>query len=141
MALRDFITRHFGGIPRSLKDLEWIYRVATEYRVVAPGSRPAYVAPVNDKISNIQYFKRDVRRAYPQTVVFSQQDLVAALPSPSTKSISAGESAVAATTAVPASSSGMPPIINNRYQYKPSAPHLNPEGDSSNPEFCIRAVQ
>ncbi|KAI8923052.1 hypothetical protein BC831DRAFT_473016 [Entophlyctis helioformis] len=141
----NFIKRHFGGLPRSVKELQWIYRVnpdsegsapqAKEYRVPAPGSQPeTYVGPKNPQISNIQYFKRDTRRAFPQTVVFSQSDLQKALPTPSVQSIAAGEGAVNAGI----KSEFMPPIINNRYQYKPSAPHL--KADASNPEFCIRGL-
>ncbi|TPX73525.1 hypothetical protein CcCBS67573_g05201 [Chytriomyces confervae] len=47
MGFERFMTKHFGGVPRSFKDLEWIYRVrpsdpaivpaAHEYRTVSPG--------------------------------------------------------------------------------------------------------
>ena len=83
--MSQFITKHFGGIPKSLKDLEWIYRVnpnsknslpvAADWRTVAPGSHPQPALPRPTKISNTQYFKRDVRRAYPQPVVYSAGEL------------------------------------------------------------------
>ncbi|KAH6588285.1 hypothetical protein BASA50_010836 [Batrachochytrium salamandrivorans] len=139
-----FITKHFGGIPKSLNDLRWLVYVnpnsvgsspkASEYRVVSPGSQPDYVAPTPYKVSDNQYYKRDVRRAYPQTVTFSPQDLASQLALSSVKSIASGEGAVNGIT----ESKILPVIINNRYKYTPSSPHLKP--DASNPEFCIRGV-
>lgn len=58
-----------------------IHTKAKEYRKVSPGffllnlkasSQKDYVMPVNTTISGNQYFKRDVRRSYPQTVVISK---------------------------------------------------------------------
>ncbi|KAJ3007489.1 UNVERIFIED_CONTAM: hypothetical protein HDU68_003479 [Siphonaria sp. JEL0065] len=47
MGLERFIAKHFGGVPRSFKDLEWIYRVrpsdpaitpvAEDFRTISPG--------------------------------------------------------------------------------------------------------
>ncbi|KAL2917506.1 hypothetical protein HK105_202787 [Polyrhizophydium stewartii] len=142
-----WIERHLGGIPKSLADLKWIYRVnpnstgsapqASEFRVVAPGSQPPYKSPVPKKVAANYYFNRDVRRAYPQTVVFTPSEL-ASLPSPAALSIGSGESAAQAAKA-PGIVPIVPPIINNRYKYTPTAPHLAP--DASNPEFSMRAVR
>nr|KAJ3419735.1 hypothetical protein HK105_006566 [Polyrhizophydium stewartii] len=120
-----WIERHLGGIPKSLADLKWIYRV------------PPYKSPVPKKVAANYYFNRDVRRAYPQTVVFTPSEL-ASLPSPAALSIGSGESAAQAAKA-PGIVPIVPPIINNRYKYTPTAPHLAP--DASNPEFSMRAVR
>jgi hypothetical protein len=40
-------------------------------------SQPLYSPPINETVSNIYYFKRDVRRDYPQTLVYTAQELKA----------------------------------------------------------------
>jgi hypothetical protein len=100
--LKDLVTRHVGGIPRSWEDLKWVYLVnptipptvvpSTEVRPVAPHNQPlpppANQLPSGTKVmgreSGIAYHLRDVRRAYPQTVVYGATELahmrIAALP-------------------------------------------------------------
>ncbi|EGF78170.1 hypothetical protein BATDEDRAFT_26941 [Batrachochytrium dendrobatidis JAM81] len=140
--LRRFIERHFGGIPESLKDLHWLYRVnpksvgsapqAIEYRIVSPATQTNYVAPTAYKVSNNQYFKRDVRRAFPQTVTFTTNDL-AELNAPLLKRLANDQASVMTASPIQVV------MINNRYKYTPSSPHL--KADESNPEFSIRAVK
>ncbi|KAJ3271305.1 hypothetical protein HDV01_006901 [Terramyces sp. JEL0728] len=127
--LKRFITKHFGGIPTKISDLEWLIRVnpestnstpqAFEYRKVSPGNQPDYQAPKTEKLFKNRYYEKDTRRQYPQTVVFSPNDV---------KLIGTGDKFE-------------PPVINNRYKYKASAPHLDPTGSAANPEFSIRAVE
>ena len=78
MSLSNFLTRHLGGIPKKLSDLQWLLRInpkypptlteAHTYRTVSPGSQPPYSPPANDKISKNYYFTRDARRNYPLPV-------------------------------------------------------------------------
>ncbi|KAI8901260.1 hypothetical protein BC833DRAFT_578592 [Globomyces pollinis-pini] len=142
-SMSKFITKHFGGIPKKLSDLKWIIRVnpdspnsfpdAVDYRKVAPGSQPDFVAPVDNRISKNRYFERDVRRNYPKTVVFNAKE-IQMLASGELKSIASGDSSTNAPI------SNLPPMIKNRYQYRPSAPHLDPTGSAANPDFSIKAV-
>ncbi|KAI8909792.1 hypothetical protein EDD86DRAFT_190610 [Gorgonomyces haynaldii] len=121
--LTKFIQKHFGGIPKSFKDLQWIIRVnptqdvylpvAEDYRTVSPGSQPPFQHPPREKLSKNHYYLRDSRRNYPQTYVLDQKLI--------------------------GQESPLPPILNNRYKYTPSAPHL--KADQSNPEFSIKGVQ
>ena len=77
-----FLTRHLGGFPKKLSDLEWIVRInpklpptlteAHTFRTISPASQPAYSPVVNENISKIFYFKRDTRRQYPQPIVMGQ---------------------------------------------------------------------
>ncbi|KAJ3297737.1 hypothetical protein HK104_000148 [Borealophlyctis nickersoniae] len=107
---------------------------AAEYRSVSPGSQPTYVAPRNDKIAGNYYYTRDARRNYPQTVVYKPDEVL--------RELSAGgqqllASSTSATTSAQSSGSSpfFPPIINNRYNWKPASPHL--KADEMNPEFSI----
>lgn len=73
-----FLTRHFGGVPKKLSDLQWLLRVnpkhppilteAHTFRTISPASQPPYSPPVNDTISKNYYYKRDTRRQYPVPV-------------------------------------------------------------------------
>lgn len=72
-------------IPRTMQDLEWLYKLnpttpthlptSEEYRVVAPASQKKYVAPKNELIHHHNYYTRDTRRAYPQTLVYTQPEI------------------------------------------------------------------
>ncbi|KAJ3115574.1 kynurenine 3-monooxygenase, mitochondrial precursor [Phlyctochytrium bullatum] len=154
-ALKRFITKHFGGIPTSFKDLEWIIRsrpdmppiivAAKEYREVSPGSQPDAVLPPNPKISKHYYYTRDQRRSYPSTVTYTQSDITklaitggtqAKLPAGSASS----ETLPASTETTGSAPTGFfPPVINNRYKWTPSMPHLKPS--AVNPELCIRGMK
>jgi len=73
-----FLTRHLGGVPKKLSDLQWLLRVnpthpptlteAHTFRTISPASQPPYSPPVNDTISKNYYYKRDTRRQYPRPV-------------------------------------------------------------------------
>jgi hypothetical protein len=122
--IKSFLEKHFGGIP-SLQSFKWLIRVnptspnsfptAEEYRKVAPGSQPEYHMEKVEKLAKNQYYTRDTRRQFPQTMIVKQ---VLSLPGTAT-----------------------PPVMKQRYQYSPSAPHLDATGSAENPEFCIRAVK
>ncbi|KAI8914757.1 hypothetical protein DFJ77DRAFT_463196 [Powellomyces hirtus] len=155
-AFETFMTRHFGGVPKTLRDLEWIIRArpdlppimakADEYRHVTPGSQPAYQPPVDEKLSKNYYYTRDTRRAYPQTVVYSASEITRMIPSGvEVKSLPKDLTQPNATAATPASSNSaytpghLPPIINRKYQWTPSMPHLKP--NEVNPQLCIRGAR
>ncbi|KAI9209636.1 uncharacterized protein BJ171DRAFT_594670 [Polychytrium aggregatum] len=142
--LKSFI----DAVPKSFRDLEWFYRVnpslppvivkASEYRNVAPGSQPDFNRVDTTPISKNQYFTRDVRRSYPQTVVYTSEELSKELTSGALKSIASGEAQVTTSTASTQiyTPSHLPPIINNRYNWKKSSPHLAP--NEVNPQFSIQ---
>ncbi|KAI8818683.1 uncharacterized protein EV422DRAFT_536491 [Fimicolochytrium jonesii] len=151
-ALDKFLTHHFGGIPKSFKDLEWIIRTrpdvppimvsADEYRSVTPGSQPTYQPYKNEKLSKNYYFTRDYRRAYPQTVVYTSAEISGLLPPGiEVKSIAAssetGElSSVSQNAAYTASK--LPPLVDRKYRWKPAMPHLKP--DAVNSEYPLRGA-
>jgi hypothetical protein len=72
-------------IPRTLKDLDWFYKLnpttpthlptSEEYRIVSPASQRKYIAPKNDQIHHHYYYTRDARRAFPQTLVYTQPEI------------------------------------------------------------------
>ncbi|KAJ3016161.1 hypothetical protein HKX48_004183 [Thoreauomyces humboldtii] len=114
---------------------------ADEYRAVTPGSQPTYNPQVTDKLSKNYYYTRDTRRAFPQTVVYSAQEITTMLPSGvEVKSLPAGD----ASSAIPAdpkaayTPSHLPPIINNKYHWTPAMPHLEP--NEVNPQLSIRGA-
>lgn len=71
--------------PKTFQDLEWFYKlnptitthvpVNDTYRKIAPASQPAYEAPKNELIHHHAYYTRDTRRAFPQTLVYTQSEL------------------------------------------------------------------
>ncbi|KAJ3042216.1 hypothetical protein HDV00_007926 [Rhizophlyctis rosea] len=151
--VEKFITRHFGGVPRKFEDLAWLIRVrpnvdppiivkADEYRTISPGSQPTYVPPVNDKIAKNYYYTRDTRRAYPQTVTYSSQEVMKALPQVEIKALPRDPLQPAQPALLPSpeqfglTTPTFPPIINRRYTYKPASPALKPD-DYLNPDFSI----
>ncbi|KAI9090068.1 hypothetical protein DFS34DRAFT_638165 [Phlyctochytrium arcticum] len=154
-ALERLITKHFGGVPKSFRDLEWIIRAradvppilvkADQYRVVSPGSQPDYHLVEEQKLSKNYYFTRDTRRAYPQTVVYTANDIQKLLPegveikqigAKSTNSVSA--TATSAESHAAFTPSHLPPIINKKYHWTKSSPHL--DSDAGNPDFSIRGA-
>ncbi|KNC96651.1 uncharacterized protein SPPG_07864 [Spizellomyces punctatus DAOM BR117] len=153
--LEKFMARHFGGIPKSFRDLEWIIRVrpdlppimckADEYRTTSPGSQPTYNPATEEKISKNYYFTRDTRRQYPQTVVYKAEEFQGLLPGGvEAKSLPLDTTTPHAVKGTPASSEAaytpqnLPPIINKKYHWKPSMPHLKP--NEVNPQLCIRGA-
>ncbi|KAJ3210189.1 hypothetical protein HDU67_005572 [Dinochytrium kinnereticum] len=153
MSLKKLITKHFGGIPTSVKDLEWLIRIrpdlaptivsAGEYREVAPGSQPDAHLIKNPPISKNHYYNRDNRRSYPATVMYSTQEINQfVLTAGSQPRLAAGEiTAVdapkvgSATTTATETGDFFPPIIDNKYRWRESMPHLKP--DEINPQMCI----
>jgi hypothetical protein len=129
MGFRSWITKHFGGIPSKVSDLEWIYRVnprspaylpiADTYRTVSPGSGPQYTPLHNPTVSKFKYFTRDSRRAFPQTVELNNKSLGAYI--------------------IYNNSPNEQISFNKKYIYTNSAPNLKP--DENNPDFCIRGVK
>ncbi|KAJ3329422.1 kynurenine 3-monooxygenase, mitochondrial precursor [Blyttiomyces sp. JEL0837] len=96
--------------------------------------QPDYVRPDNEKLSKNHYYARDTRRNYPQTVVYTTEDLKMLVGS-SQQRIAGGDSQVTGGNATP-SQTFTPPIINNRYKWKDSMPHLVP--DEMNPDLSIK---
>ncbi|KAJ3064528.1 hypothetical protein HDU98_012076 [Podochytrium sp. JEL0797] len=145
MGIERFMTKHFGGVPRSLKDLAWIIRVrptdpaivpvASEYRTVSPGSQPDFVRPVEDKIFANHYHKRDVRRAYPATVVYTSDD-IAKIVGAETKSLASGVTGGESGLSTPTFPPRAPGYI---HRWTNSLPHLKPT--DLNPELMIRGVK
>ncbi|KAJ3192645.1 hypothetical protein HK101_006197 [Irineochytrium annulatum] len=146
-AFRAFMTRHFGGVPTKIADLEWIYRTrpdippivvsAKEFRDVAPGSQPDFQPPKNEAISKNYYFNRDARRSYPETAIYNTQDIHRVLVAgPTQARIAGGEAEEGGDVAQKSEDAYYPPLINNRHQWKPSMPHLVP--DEVNPHLSIR---
>ncbi|KAI9325397.1 hypothetical protein BDR26DRAFT_879555 [Obelidium mucronatum] len=148
MGLEQFITKHFGGVPRSLKDLAWIYRVrpndpaitpvASEYRTVSPGSQPDFKRPAERKIFDNRYYNRDTRRAYPATAVYTSEDIVKLIGSGATRSIASGVSGeMQSSTPVTAGLPVRPP--GTIYRWEKSLPHLQPT--DLNLDLAIRGVK
>ncbi|KAI8616519.1 hypothetical protein BC830DRAFT_1080549 [Chytriomyces sp. MP71] len=98
MGVEAFITKHFGGVPRTFKDLARIILIerifcfdpflvetrsndppivppACEYRTVSPGCQPTFARPKEDKINANYYYTHDVRRAYPAIAVHTNEDI------------------------------------------------------------------
>ncbi|KAJ3106874.1 hypothetical protein HDU97_005361 [Phlyctochytrium planicorne] len=126
-------------------DLPTTITEAKEYREVSPGSQPDAALPRAVPISKYYYFNRDARRAYPATTIYTQEDVKAfALASGSKPLLAAGDSAQ--TTAISTTADGavssegefFPPVINRRYKWTPSMPHL--KADHNNPQLCIRGM-
>lgn len=123
-ALKNFVVKHFGGLP-SKDAWKWWLRVnptspnsfplASEYRKVAPGSQPTPNLDFPAKISSNRYFERDLRRQFPQTVVYTHSDL---------------EKVDFVKV----------PVLNERYQYQKTDTH-DPTGSAANPHFSIRMVK
>ncbi|KAI9347422.1 hypothetical protein DFJ73DRAFT_836680 [Zopfochytrium polystomum] len=147
-AIKKWITYHFGGIPTSFKDLAWLIRVnptwpnhlpaASEFRNVAPGSQTPYVRPFNAKISKNQYFTRDTRRSYPETVVYTSTDISKMISSSSAQQIAAASSSsstAASSAATESKQTFVPPVINNSYKWKKSLDHI--VADEMNPHIHI----
>ncbi|KAJ3024536.1 UNVERIFIED_CONTAM: hypothetical protein HDU68_008034 [Siphonaria sp. JEL0065] len=150
MGLEQFITKHFGGVPRSFKDLEWIYRVrpsdpaitpvAEDFRTISPGSQPDFKRPAERKIFNNRYYERDSRRSYPATAVYTSEDIVKLVGAGATRSITSGATAAATDSQVPAAASALPPRAPGVvYRWEKSLPHLKPT--DLNRELMIRGVK
>ncbi|KAI8609652.1 hypothetical protein BC830DRAFT_1173371 [Chytriomyces sp. MP71] len=158
MGVEAFITKHFGGVPRSFKDLAWLIRVvriycfeafpvetrpndppivpsAEEYRTVSPGSQPNFARPKEDKINANYYYTRDMRRAYPATAVYSNED-IKKLVGVSQARLASG-SAAAAETGVSTTLPPSPP--GQKYRYSSALHHLGPS--EMNPELNLRGVK
>ncbi|KAJ3152235.1 hypothetical protein HDU89_001454 [Geranomyces variabilis] len=147
-----FMARHFGGIPKSFRDLEWIIRArpdlppimakADEYRHVSPGSQPDYNPERSEKLSKNYYYTRDTRRAYPQTVVYKATEIAKMIPGGVEVKALPKDASALNETPIPASPNAaytpahLPPIINKKYQWTTSMPHLKP--NEVNPQLCIR---
>ncbi|KAI8850421.1 hypothetical protein BC829DRAFT_389382 [Chytridium lagenaria] len=155
MSLKRFITKHFG-IPTAVKDLEFLVRIRPDlaptivpvslHAETAPcsnyvhlligHSQPDFIAPKNEAISKNYYFNRDTRRSYPLPQIL--------LSSGSKPQLTAGDasapSGVATTTESLPETQGefFPPVINQKYRWKNSMPHLKP--DETNPQMCIRGM-
>ncbi|KAI7833491.1 hypothetical protein BX661DRAFT_178485 [Kickxella alabastrina] len=128
----------------------------TTFRSPAPASQPEYKKPVvpASAISNNYYYKRDVRRNYPQTEVYTQSDIGRLLLGPSVAEKIAAPAATATAeggaerqaATVPAvevkdvvealqkvkgpiySAANMPPVPGTAYTYK-----LSPEQYTEGP--------
>ena len=124
MAIKEFIVKHFGGLP-SKNAWKWWLRVnpespnsfplANEYRKTSPGSQPIADLNFDVKLSNNRYFERDTRRNFPQTVVYTRAEL---------EKIDSVELT----------------DLNNRYKYTRTDTH-DPTGSAANPHFSIRMVK
>ena len=124
MSIRNFIVKHFGGLP-SKDAWKWWLRVnptspnsfplASEYRKVSPGSQPLPDLDFPEKLSNNRYYERDSRRQFPQHVVYTAAEL----------------SKIDFTTL---------PELKNRYVYQKTETY-DPNGSESNPHFSIRMVK
>ncbi|KAJ1799735.1 hypothetical protein LPJ59_001624 [Coemansia sp. RSA 2399] len=119
----------------------------TTFRSPAPVSQPPYRKPETaaSDIYNNQYYKRDVRRNYPRTEVYTQSDVgtlllgtkaAEALPESNGKEAAVDVPVVKAKDVVEAldrlqnplySASNLPPVPGTPYKYKMS-PEQNPEG-------------
>ncbi|KAJ3053603.1 hypothetical protein HK097_003870 [Rhizophlyctis rosea] len=111
---------------------------AGEYRTISPGSQPTYVPAKSDKISKNYYYTRDVRRAYPATVTYTSEEVIAALPGAEIKSLPhpGFHASQHSSVDVAQVDSNFPPIINRKYTYRHSAQNtMRP--DEVIPEFSI----
>ncbi|KAI8830413.1 hypothetical protein BJ741DRAFT_620034 [Chytriomyces cf. hyalinus JEL632] len=143
MGFERFMTKHFGGVPRSFKDLEWIYRVrpsdpaivpaAHEYRTVSPGSQPNFARPNVEKINKNYYYTRDVRRAYPATAVYSTEDIAKIVGASQARIGSGSPESNVAVNALPPAAPGI------KHVYESALPHLGPS--DLNPDLHIRGVK
>ncbi|KAJ3101973.1 hypothetical protein HK100_004446 [Physocladia obscura] len=146
MGIEAFLTKHFGGIPRSLKDLEWIYRIrptdppivppASEYRTISPGSQIPFKRPNESAIYNNRYFARDTRRAYPATVVYTSDDIV--------KLTGATQQRISSSATTPSEESNITTFLPSRppglqYRWERSLPHLKPT--DLNPDYYVRGFK
>ncbi|KAJ2867514.1 hypothetical protein GGH94_000799 [Coemansia aciculifera] len=124
----------------------------TTFRSPAPASQPEYKRPETaaSDLFNNQYYKRDVRRNYPRTEVYTQSDVgrlllsanvAEALPTPAASAEGAPVAEVPATVEVKDvvealsklqkpvySASSMPPAPGSAYTYK-----LSPEQHAEGP--------
>ncbi|KAI8619468.1 hypothetical protein BC830DRAFT_1252670 [Chytriomyces sp. MP71] len=174
MGVEAFITKHFGGVPRSFKDLAWIIRVrpndppivpsAEDYRIVSPGSQPNFARPKEDKINANYYYTRDVRRAYPATAVYTNEDIKKLVGASQARCAStpfrtrsgtrfnqppspdllihhayrlASASAAATETGISAALPPSPP--GQKYRYSSALHHLGPS--EMNPELNLRGFK
>jgi len=79
------------------------------YRHPSPASQALYSPPKTEasRIANNYYFQRDSRRAYPQTIVHTQQDLATLLAPPQPLKITEGAENTAEITMTSASQNTM----------------------------------
>ncbi|KAJ2722314.1 hypothetical protein GGI07_003396 [Coemansia sp. Benny D115] len=115
----------------------------TTFRSPAPASQPEYKKPIvaGSAISNNPYYKRDVRRNYPRTEVYTQSDVGRLLLGTKTAEVISESSETQAVAPVVKdvvealakvngpvySATNLPPVPGTPYVYKLS-PEQNPEG-------------
>ena len=61
------------------------------FRHPAPGSQPPYAPPPPPPVAGHPYFKRDTRRAYPQTIFVTQNDVAKFLAPPESTALVAAQ--------------------------------------------------
>ncbi|ORX89737.1 hypothetical protein K493DRAFT_318505 [Basidiobolus meristosporus CBS 931.73] len=107
-----------------------------KYRVPAPGSQPAYSkAPTEvTKIHHNYYFNRDVRRNYPRTHTYTQEDLAKLLVAPKQESIASGETTpVAQITSLTEAVSQSPLVTSQKLPPTPPGVRYRFKGSSDAP--------